>query len=172
VGSCNSDTTCCESSRGFRLPLLSHPPLQLLPAPSVPIRRLGHIITRVAQRHGAIFLLPDGGDTSDTCRSPRSLPVRPGGVAHDDFKTPVVTAEYRFAAVVHIHLLKWALTSQGSGSVTCRAPGTFLERFCNQAWRASPEAWFPEGLSRQLEGLVRPGCFPPERRDYCIRCGA
>ena len=34
-----------------------------------------------------------------------------GCVAHNHFETPVVTAEDRFATVIHIHLLRWARTA-------------------------------------------------------------
>ena len=81
------------------------------PLPSIPIRRLGHIVTGIAQRHGAIFLL-------QIMAIPLILVIHPdlcqrglGCVAHNHFETPVVTAEDRFATVIHIHLLRWARTA-------------------------------------------------------------
>src|SRR5262245_46474978 len=78
---------------------------------SIPSRWLSHLLTGIAQRHSAIFLL-------QIMAIPLILVIYPdlcqrglGCVAHNNFKAPVVTAEDRFATVIHIHLLRWAWTA-------------------------------------------------------------
>src|SRR5262245_52491025 len=83
----------------------------LLPSSLIPVRRLGHVVTGIAQQHGAIFLLQIMAIALIRVLHPDLCHRGLGCVAHNNVETPVVTAEDRFAAVIHIHLLRWTWTA-------------------------------------------------------------
>src|SRR5262249_12133680 len=104
-------TVLRDETVGKSLAYVKKKPDGPLPSPSIPVRRLSHIVTGIAQWHGAIFLL-------QIVTIPLILVIHPdlcqrglGCVAHNNFETPVITAEDRFATVIHIHLLRWARTA-------------------------------------------------------------
>src|SRR5215475_8778633 len=94
-----------DETVGKSLVYVKRKPGKPLPSLSIPVCRFGHVVTGVAQRHGAIFLL-------QIVAIPLILIIHPdfcqrslGCITHNNFKTPVVTAQNRFATVIHIHLL-------------------------------------------------------------------
>src|SRR5215831_7465993 len=100
-------TVLCDETVGKSLVYVKSKPGGPLPSSSIPVRWLSHIVTGIAQWHGAIFLL-------QIMAIPLILVVHPdlcqrdlGCVAHNNLKAPVVTAEDRFATVIHIYLLRW-----------------------------------------------------------------